>query len=144
MKGGGGPKSSACPSKPRETKLLDGTPRDFCWNIPEVLEKFEEKTLLFKFRPLQNRESANRAFFEAPKLVSTQTLLLKHHYRRQGESSPNFAPNLGRQILESIDEGQITHLICARLKYDLYDFFRGVLSLLPVLFLVEKDPQNTP
>ena len=23
------------------------------------------------------------------------------------------------------DEGQITHLICARLKYDLYDFFRG-------------------
>ena len=24
-----------------------------------------------------------------------------------------------------IDEGQITHLICARLKYDLYDFFRG-------------------
>ena len=25
----------------------------------------------------------------------------------------------------SIDEGQITHLICARLKYDLYDFLRG-------------------
>ena len=24
-----------------------------------------------------------------------------------------------------LDEGQITHLICARLKYDLYDFFRG-------------------
>ena len=31
-----------------------------------------------------------------------------------------FAPKLG-----GIDEGQITHLICARLKYDLYDFFRG-------------------
>ena len=24
-----------------------------------------------------------------------------------------------------LDERQITHLICARLKYDLYDFFRG-------------------
>ena len=35
-----------------------------------------------------------------------------------------------------LDERQITHLICARLKYDLYDFFRGVLGLLPVLFLV--------
>ena len=27
--------------------------------------------------------------------------------------------------LSKFDEGQITHLICARLKYDLYDFFRG-------------------
>ena len=36
----------------------------------------------------------------------------------------------------TLDERQITHLICARLKYDLYDFFRGVLGLLPVLFLV--------
>ena len=35
-----------------------------------------------------------------------------------------------------IDERQITHLICARRKYDLYDFVRGVLGLLPVLFLV--------
>ena len=35
-----------------------------------------------------------------------------------------------------IDERQITHLICACLKYDLYDFFRGVLGLLPVLSLV--------
>ena len=35
-------------------------------------------------------------------------------------------PAAGREI----DERQITHLICARLKYDLYDFFRGVLGLL--------------
>ena len=35
----------------------------------------------------------------------------------------------------SLDEGQITHLICARLKHDLYDFLGGVLGLLPVLFL---------
>ena len=38
--------------------------------------------------------------------------------------------------LENVDERQITHLICARLKYDLYDFFWGVLGLLPVLSLV--------
>ena len=38
-----------------------------------------------------------------------------------------------------LDEGQITHLICARLKYDLYDFFRGCFGpFLQVLFLVEK------
>ena len=43
---------------------------------------------------------------------------------------------LGGTKYVSLDERQITHLICARLKYDLYDFFRGVLDLLPVLFLV--------
>ena len=41
-----------------------------------------------------------------------------------------------QRVPEPVDERQITHLICARLKYDLYDFFRGVLGLLPVLFLV--------
>ena len=31
-----------------------------------------------------------------------------------------------RALVKTIlDERQITHLICARLKYDLYDFFRG-------------------
>ena len=34
------------------------------------------------------------------------------------------ASGLDRLLLK-LDEGQITHLICARLKYDLYDFFRG-------------------
>ena len=42
-----------------------------------------------------------------------------------------------------IDERQITHLICTLLKYDLYDFFRGVLGLLPVFFLYKR-PQDTP
>ena len=28
------PKSSICPSKPRETKLFGGISRDFCWDIP--------------------------------------------------------------------------------------------------------------
>ena len=43
---------------------------------------------------------------------------------------------------ELIDERQITHLICARLKYDLYDFFRAVWGLLPALFLVKKAPKH--
>ena len=43
----------------------------------------------------------------------------------------------------NLDERQITHLICARLKYDLYDFFRGVLGP----FIQEKSrkqAQNSP
>ena len=40
----------------------------------------------------------------------------------------------------SLDEGQITHLICARLKYDLYDFFRGCFGP----FLQEKEQEAGP
>ena len=39
------------------------------------------------------------------------------------------------------DDGQIAHLICARLKYDLYDFFRGVFL---GLFLQEKEQEAGP
>ena len=35
-----------------------------------------------------------------------------------------------------LDDRQITHLICARLKYDLYDFFRGCFGPASFLFLV--------
>ena len=42
-----------------------------------------------------------------------------------------------------VDERQITHLICARLKYDLYDFFRGVLGL-RLSFSCIKGPKKTP
>ena len=38
---GWGPKSSVCPSKPRETKLFGGTSRDFARDIPGAPEKFE-------------------------------------------------------------------------------------------------------
>ena len=41
-----------------------------------------------------------------------------------------------------IDEGQITHLICARLKYDLYDFLGGVLGCF-LFFFLWKRPKNT-
>ena len=52
-----------------------------------------------------------------------------------------------RQILANrfrvpkLDERQITHLICARLKYDLYDFFRGCF-LGP--FIQEKEEEAGP
>ena len=35
-----------------------------------------------------------------------------------------------------IDHRQITHLICARLKHLLYDFWGGVLGFLPVVVLI--------
>ena len=41
---------------------------------------------------------------------------------------------------QAIDEGQITHLICARLKYDLYDFFRGCFGP----FLQGKEQEAGP
>ena len=50
----------------------------------------------------------------------------------------------GPQNLVVSNECQITHLIRACLKYDLYDFFRGVLGLLPVLFLILKGPKTPP
>ena len=39
-----------------------------------------------------------------------------------------------------LDERQITHLICARLKYDLYDFFR----VLGGPFIQEKEQEARP
>ena len=49
---GWGPKSSVCPSKPRETKLLGGISRDFCRVIPEVPEKFEKKVRVQFLAPI--------------------------------------------------------------------------------------------
>ena len=45
------PKSSVCPSKPKETKLFDGIFWDFCRDILEVPERFEKK-FVFNFWPL--------------------------------------------------------------------------------------------
>ena len=47
---------------------------------------------------------------------------------------------LGGGIFGLLDERQITHLICARLKYDLNDFFRGVLGP----FVQEKEQEAGP
>ena len=53
------------------------------------------------------------------------------------------APLPQNYVKPLLDERQITHLICARLKYDLYDFFRGCFGP----FIQEKErkqAQNTP
>ena len=47
-------------------------------------------------------------------------------------------------LLECVDEGQITHLICARLKYDLYDFFRGCFGPASCSFSCRKGPKTPP
>ena len=48
-----GAKSSVCPSKPRETKLVGGISWDFCQDIPGVPEKFEkQKSLCSIFGPI--------------------------------------------------------------------------------------------
>ena len=49
---GWGPKSSVCPSKPRETKLFWRDIPGFCRDIPEAPEKFEKKMFGFSFWPL--------------------------------------------------------------------------------------------
>ena len=43
-----------------------------------------------------------------------------------------------------LDERQITHLICARLKYDLYDFFRGCFGPASCSFSCIKGPKTPP
>ena len=47
-------------------------------------------------------------------------------------------------VLKSLDEGQITHLICARLKYDLYDFFRGCFWAFSTRKEQEAGPKAPP
>ena len=77
--------------------------------------------------------------------MSLQTRTQKQTMRRRGiSSSPQSWGNPSRTRWRWFDEGQITHLNCARLKYDLYDFFRGCFW---ACFLKEKNrkqAQNTP
>ena len=50
------------------------------------------------------------------------------------------------QLSESgslLDERQITHLICALLKYDLYDFFRVFWACF-LFFFLYKRPKTPP
>ena len=44
---------------------------------------------------------------------------------------------------QPLDDRQITHLICVRLRHLLYDFLGGVLRLLP-LVLLYKRPKTPP
>ena len=38
--------------------------------------------------------------------------------------------------VRNLDDRQITHLICVRLNHLLYDFWGGVLGLVPDVFLI--------
>ena len=49
-----------------------------------------------------------------------------------------------QKLRSVLDEGQITHLICARLKYDLYDFFRGCFGPASCSFSCRKGPKAPP
>ena len=53
------------------------------------------------------------------------------------EASPEQTPPL-------FDEGQITHLICARLNYDLYDLFGGCFGPASCFFSCRKGPKTPP
>ena len=63
---GRGPKSSVCPSKPRETKLFGGISRDFA-GISQGHLKSLRKMFVFKSRPLTsfNKVQRGRATFVA-------------------------------------------------------------------------------
>ena len=57
---------------------------------------------------------------------------------------PNKLHIFSLQLELFLDERQITHLICAPLKYDLYDFFRGCFWGLVYKRKSRKQAQNTP
>ena len=46
---GWGPKSSVCPSKPRETNFWAGYPGTFARDVPRAPEKFEKKRVCVQF-----------------------------------------------------------------------------------------------
>ena len=55
-RGGGGAKSSVCPSKPGKSNLFGRDMPGFCRDIPAVPEKFEKKSLSSSFGPYLTRQ----------------------------------------------------------------------------------------
>ena len=82
---------------------------------------------IVKFKP---------GFFFRSLSASSQVLCWSFSGPFQGLLRPPSGKRTESGLTRILDERQITHLICARLKYDLYDFFTAVLGLLPALFLV--------
>ena len=64
------------------------------------------------------------------------------HWRKFKKSSRDSAPKLQISV-PCLDDRQITHLICVRLKLLLYDFLGGIWGILRVVFPLEK-AQSTP
>ena len=84
----------------------------------------------------------NNSFF-CPNLLPTCDLPLFVMLR----VAPSFLATLGGALMRAswgrggahaLDDRQITHLICVRLKHLLHDFLGGVLGLLPVVSLMKK------
>ena len=70
---GWGPKSSLCPSKHRDTKLLGGISQDFGRDIPGAPEKFEKKTSVFDFGPSQRGRKSSWSSKDEPWLPNPPT-----------------------------------------------------------------------
>ena len=68
---------------------------------------------------------------------------MRNSYRKRGKIAEHRALiDVNRRYFGfDIDERQITHLSCARLKYDLYDFFRGCFW---GAFIQEKEQEAGP
>ena len=74
---GWGPKRSASPSNPQETKPFGGISRNFCWDIPGVSEKFENrKTPVFNVWPPGKRLSEPLGKSNGPKWDMRMTGLM--------------------------------------------------------------------
>ena len=77
---GWGPKSSVCPSKPRDTKLFGGTSRDFAGISQGRPESLRKKKFVFNSRPLLTFETkfrgSPRTILKIFSAVDTQTAAL--------------------------------------------------------------------
>ena len=74
---GWGPKSSVCPSKPRESNFCGGNIPGFCRDFPEAPEKFEKKKFGFNFWPL--REDPRSA---KTRVLKSKTRVPKHAFSK--------------------------------------------------------------
>ena len=121
---------------------------------PEVFP--DSNTTLDTFQPaIGNQELQNQGLWE--RLIMRSSIEGPHLHQCTGKKPrgvqvqyqagcsgrwwrPANAASSHRFSSASLDEGQITHLICARLKYDLYDFFRAASCCFPYI----KGPKTTP
>ena len=121
-------------SHPKKKKLTDNWKAIFLAFLLFLLGLFFLKKALPKL--------ALNPLWMGPHSVGSWALV--EHSSREGIRTFILFQNLGHFPHKKIDEGQITHLICARLQYDLYDFFRGCFGPASCSFSCRKGPKNTP
>ena len=121
----------ACPFSGCEWAYCHGTL--LCeFPIPKSGESWEEMT---------NIEPRNKMLY-SPGSVQWpgRPVILVADKRKKNQTRSEWAP----ERLTCFDKGQITHLICARLKHDLYDFCRGCFWAFFYKKKNRKQAQNTP